>query len=64
MITISTKMAKLGNHNESEIKKEEKTKMKWKSFLRIRKDIKFNQQYPESDQDRRKKQSKEDSIYP
>jgi hypothetical protein len=63
MITLS-KMAKLGNHNESEIKKEDKTKMKWKSFLRIRKDIKFNQQNPESDQDRRKKQSKEDSIYP
>ena len=64
MITISTKMAKLGNHNESEIKKEEKTKNKWKSFHRIRKDIKFNQQNPESDQDLRKKQSKEDSIYP
>ena len=64
MITISKKMAKLGNHNESEIKKEDKTKMKWKSFLRNRKDIKFNQQNPESDQDLRKNQSKEDSIYP
>ena len=65
MITIPKKMSKIDIHNESESsKKSEKTKMKLKSFLRIRKDYKFNQRNPESGQYLRKKLSKEDLIYP